>query len=122
MQASKLAGLLQFNILAAQLRDSARLRRDWQKSDMNRKFQGWVSKFQATGRIEPLELGCTRSLVTDTLGDPDDFSTMLNPDGHPVILKYGSLEFHFCWEGNTLSLIYSETEDGITEVSIPKKK
>ena len=89
---------------------------------MNEKFQGWFSKFQATGRIYPIELGCSRSVVTDTLGEPDDFSTMLDSDGNPIILKYGSLEFHFGCEDNTLSLIYSETDDGIPEVSIPRTK
>jgi hypothetical protein len=80
---------------------------------MNEKFQTWFSNFQSTGRIEPLELGCARSVVTSILGEPDDFSTMLDSDGDPVILKYGSLEFHFGWDGNTLSLIYSETDNGI---------
>jgi len=89
---------------------------------MNDNFREWLARFEATGRIEPLELGCCRALVLEALGDPDDASTTTDAGGNPVILKYESMEFHFGAEDNTLSLIYSETDDGIPTVSIPKRK
>jgi len=40
----------------------------------------------------------------------------------PAIWKYGELEFHFGPRSNDgLALLYSETEDGVVDVSIPKR-
>jgi hypothetical protein len=60
------------------------------------------------GRLGSLTLQKPRGIMRAALGDPDDFSTILNSDGQPMIWKYGDIEFHFDDDG-TLWLIHTDT-------------
>lgn len=83
----------------------------------------WRKRFDSTGRIDPIELGQSQSIVKDILGDPDEVS-IARKKNNPIILRYLNMEFHFDFinenEGE-LVLIYEEVEPGITTTSIRKK-
>ena len=85
------------------------------------RFQLWWKKFRETGDISPVRLGCTRDDLKAMFGEPDAVSSVTRKHKTPAIWKYGPLEFHFAPEGaDTLVLIYSESPDGMVDISIPK--
>lgn len=88
----------------------------------NDTFNAWWLKFRATGDICPVRLGCTREDIRALLGEPDDVGCFSRKHKVPQIWKYGTLEFHFGPKSNDLlTLIYSDSEDGIVDVSIPRR-
>lgn len=85
-------------------------------------FQSWWKKFRETGDISPIRLGCSRDDIKAVFGEPDAISSVTRKRKMPAIWKYGPLEFHFEPENaDTLVLIYSETANGIVDVSIPRR-
>ncbi len=85
-------------------------------------FESWWRRFRATGDISPVRLGQTREDIRALFGEPDDKGGFVRRCRLPCIWKYQELEFHF--EPDTkgeLVLIYSETPEGIVDVSIPRR-
>jgi hypothetical protein len=85
-------------------------------------FRAWWKKFRSTGDICPVRLGSTREDLRRIFGEPDDLGGISNKHTTPSIWKYGELEFHFGpLDSDVLVLIYSETPDGVVDVSIPMR-
>jgi hypothetical protein len=80
-------------------------------------FAVWPKKFRATGDICPVRLGCTRDEIRALFGEPDAVGGTSRKHGVSRIWKYGDLGFHF--DGDVLALIFSETPEGIADISIP---
>lgn len=85
-------------------------------------FESWRRSFRATGDISPVRLGCAREAIKELFGEPDVVGGTSRKYPAPAIWKYGELEFHFGpMSTDVLSLIYSETRDGVVDVSIPRR-
>ena len=83
------------------------------------KFINWYKQFRNTGDICPVRLGMARPEVESILGKPDLKGGKSRKQILPLIWKYNELEFNFGPRlEDGLLLIYMETEDGITIVSI----
>jgi hypothetical protein len=85
-------------------------------------FKSWWMKFRATGDICPVRLGCGREDIRALFGEPDAVGGTSRKIRTPTIWKYGELEFHFGPRNtDVLALIYSETDDGVVDVSISRR-
>lgn len=85
-------------------------------------FKTWWKKFRETGDISPIRLGCAREEIRALFGEPDAVGGATRKYRTPGIWKYGELEFHFGPKStDALCLIYSETPEGVVDVSIPRR-
>ena len=84
-------------------------------------FELWWKKFRETGDISPIRLGCAREEIRRLFGEPDAVGCTSRNNRTPAIWKYGDLEFHWTKSTDVLALIYSETPDGVVDVSIPRR-
>ena len=85
-------------------------------------FKSWWKKFRETGDISPVRLGCAREDLRTLFGEPDAVGCATRKHRTPAVWKYGELEFHFGPRNmDVLALIYSETPEGIVDVSIPRR-
>ncbi len=79
-----------------------------------------AQKIQGDWRYLSGSIGCcTRDEIRALFGEPDAVGGTSRKHGVSRIWKYGDLEFHF--DGDVLALIFSETPEGIVDVSIPMR-
>ena len=65
------------------------------------------------GILEQLRIGMTRDEVVKAIGEPDDQGGTSRKYRTPSIFKYGQIELFFeQWKTGTLTMVYTEDEDG----------
>jgi len=86
-------------------------------------FKSWYGNFRDTGDISPVRLGCSREDIRKHFGEPDAVGSATRKYRTPGVWKFGDLEFHFGPRStDTLWLIYSETPDGVVDISISRRR
>jgi len=72
------------------------------------KFKHWISNYDRTQNIAPLELGMTIENVEDALGSPDKFDLFWEVDMKPREMVYSFVRLHFTAKSR---LLYSICDD-----------
>ncbi|MBV9865439.1 MAG: hypothetical protein JO316_08825 [Abitibacteriaceae bacterium] len=65
-----------------------------------------MQDFLKTGSLGPVHLKMGRAEVERHLGQPEDWSAMLNQQRRPVIWKYGSIEIYFSDNEDVVAMIF----------------
>ena len=67
--------------------------------------------FLRSGKLGLIELGMSRAMVIETLGNPNYWSIAESAPSQPAILAYGNIEFYFGYEHDDLTCIRSDNFD-----------
>lgn len=66
-----------------------------------------MKEFIRTGRLGTVDLGISRDMVLQRLGNPDDCSVkLLQKSRKPSIYKYGGVELYFSEHNDTVEMIF----------------